>query len=211
MGHENKTTLTDDGHLICRAIQGDLDSFNQLVLLYQDLAYRHARSLLIDHAAAEDVTQESFLKAYLKIKQFRGYSFRAWLLKIVTNTAYDLLRSFKRNSTTPLLPEDEMGNEWESPSWLADPSPTVETLIEQDELARYLNHILEELPSIYRNVIILIDQYDFDYPEAAEALGIPVGTVKSRLARARYRLKELLQIHSVQQGKISLFDPIATA
>ena len=179
----NATTDTDEMSLVAMAARGDLDAFNQLVLCYQDLAYGQALSVMGDPAEAEDITQESFIKAFQKIRQFRGGSFRAWLLKIVTYTAYDQLRRNKRQPTTALNPEDEDGEEMESPSWLADPGPSVEVILERDELSRTIQGLLDELPESYRNVINLIDRYELDYKEAAEALGVPIGTIKSRLAR----------------------------
>ena len=186
----NSTTYPDEISLVTRAMRGDLEAFNQLVLSYQDLAYGLARSLLDDPFHAEDVTQESFIKAFQKIRQFRGGSFRSWLLKIVTHTAYDHLRQYKRQVTVPLFPEDERGEEIESPSWVADPGPSTEAIVEQGELSGTIQRLLDELPEAYRSVISLIDLYELDYKEAAEILNVPVGTIKSRLARARLQMKE---------------------
>src|SRR4030043_149192 len=88
--------------LVTNAVNGDLDAFNQLVLTYQDILYNHALNLLGDPHWAEDVTQESFLKAFRKLSDFRGGSFRAWMLKIATNTSYDLYRRKNRHPTQPL-------------------------------------------------------------------------------------------------------------
>jgi RNA polymerase sigma-70 factor (ECF subfamily) len=184
----NATTYPDDT-LVANAMRGDLEAFNQLVLSYQDLAYGLARSLLDDPFHAEDVTQESFIKAFQKIGQFRGGSFRSWLLKIVTHTAIDHLRRYKRQVTIPLYLEDEQGEEMESPSWLADPGPSTEAIMEQGELRGYIQRLLYELPETYRSVISLIDLYELDYKEAAEILNVPMGTIKSRLARARLQMK----------------------
>lgn len=92
-----------------QAANGDLDAFNQLVLKHQDLAYRHAVSMLNDGWMAEEVVQEGFLKAFQNMKSFRGGSFRAWLMRIVTNTAYDVLRQTSKQRTQPLFPEDDDG------------------------------------------------------------------------------------------------------
>lgn len=189
MNFMNSTTYPDEISLVTRAIQGELDAFNQLVLNYQDLAYGLARSLLDDPFHAEDVTQESFIKAFQKIGQFRGGSFRSWLLKIVTHTAYDHLRRYKHQVNIPLYLEDEQGEEMESPPWLADPGLSIEAILEQGELNGYIQQLLEELPEAYRSVISLIDLYELDYKEAAETLNVPVGTIKSRLARARLQMK----------------------
>ena len=182
----------DEEALITAASNSDLDAFNQLVLSHQDLAYQHAYSLVGDTALAEDVTQESFIKAFQGLKTFRGGSFRGWLLRIVTNSAYDILRRSQRHPTQPLFPEDDNGEEFESAPWLADPAASVQNTVEQKELSEELRILLEQLPDTYRSVLTLVDIYQFDYVEAAETLRIPIGTVKSRLARARLHMKEKL-------------------
>ena len=94
----------DENAIVEAAIKGDIEAFNQLVLAYQVLAYQHAYSILSDPELAQDVTQESFIKAFHALKNFRGGSFRSWLLRIVTNSAYDILRRSKRRPTQPLFP-----------------------------------------------------------------------------------------------------------
>lgn len=182
----------DEETLVKQAATGDLEAFNQLVLRYQNMAYNHAYALLGDHALAEDAAQESFVKAFRNMAGFRGGSFRGWLLKIVTNSAYDFLRRSQRHPTQPLFPVDEKGDEIESSPWLADPNVSVQTIVERKEESHQLYQILDELPDVYRSVITLVDLYELDYTETADALKVPIGTVKSRLARARLRMKEKL-------------------
>jgi RNA polymerase sigma-70 factor (ECF subfamily) len=177
--------------LIITASKGDLDAFNELVLAYQNVAYYHAYALLRDPALAEDATQDSFIRAFQNIAGFRGGSFRAWILKIVTNAAYDMLRRSKRHPTQSLYPEDEYGDEIETPAWLAD-TTSVQDTVEQSEFSRDLYRLIDDLPLVYRTVLTLVDLHDLDYAEVADALKIPLGTVKSRLARARYRISEKL-------------------
>lgn len=179
--------------LVKLASSGDLEAYNLLVLTYQDLAFNHARALLGDPDVAEDATQESFIKAFQNMKSFRGGSFRGWLLKIVTNSAYDILRKSNRHPSQPLFPQDENGEEIESAAWLVDPNASVQVAVERHEEAKHLYKLLDELPEVYRSVITLVDLYDFDYTEAARALKIPIGTVKSRLARARLQIQEKLR------------------
>jgi RNA polymerase sigma-70 factor (ECF subfamily) len=179
--------------LVRKASKGSLEAFNQLVLRYQNIAYHHAYALIGDAASADDLTQESFIKAFRNIRTFRGGSFRAWLLRIVTNTAYDFLRRSKQHLIQPLYPEDEYAEEFESPAWLADPSASVEATVEQNEDSRRLYQLLDELPAIYRSVLTLVDLYELDYWEAAEILKVPLGTIKSRLARARLQMGRKLQ------------------
>ena len=178
--------------LMDRAVKGDLDAFNQLVLSHQNMAYNPAHALLGDPALAEDVTQDSFIKAFQGIQSFRGGSFRGWLLKIVTNSAYDVLRRAQRHPTQALFPENENGEEIESTKWLVDPNTSVQSTVEQNELSKDIYKAIDDLPDVYRSVLTLIDLHEFDYVEAAQALKIPIGTVKSRLARARLQMKKKL-------------------
>jgi RNA polymerase sigma-70 factor (ECF subfamily) len=193
MNPRKQPISVDEEQLTKQAMNGDLDAFNQLVLRYQDVAYSHSYALLGDPDQAEDATQESFIKAFQAMNGFRGGSFRSWLLKIVTNSAYDMLRRSRRHPTQPLHPEDENGEEMESPTWLADPAAAVEDNVEQKEFSREIYTMLGELPDVFRNVLTLIDIQELDYVEAAEALRIPVGTVKSRLARARLQMQKKLR------------------
>jgi RNA polymerase sigma-70 factor (ECF subfamily) len=193
----------DEGTLVKMASGGDLDAFNQLVLIYQDQVYRHAYWLLGDTASAEDVTQDGFIKAFQALKSYRGGSFRGWLLRIVTNSAYDILRRSKGHLMQPLFPEDENGEELESVPWLADPAASVQEAVEQDELSEEIRTLMEQLPETYRSVLTLIDLHQFDYAEAAETLRIPIGTVKSRLARARLQMQEKLKSSGIFKPRAS--------
>jgi RNA polymerase sigma-70 factor (ECF subfamily) len=183
----------DEIALIEAARQGDLDSFNRLVLAYQDLVFNQAYRLMGEPTAAEDATQEAFISAFRNLRSYRGGSFRAWLLRIATNACYDELRRRKRRPTTPLEPLDSDDDEVETPRWLSDPSETPEESAERKELDRALQHCLDELPPDFREVVVLVDVQGLDYSEAGAAMGSPVGTVKSRLARARLRLRDCLQ------------------
>ena len=165
-------TNQDNSELARAAQKGDLDAFNQLVLLYQELAYN---------------------LAYRSLGNYRGGSFRAWLLRMVTNTCYDELRRRKRHPTTPLAPVVEEQDEVESPAWLADPDPGPEQVFEQGELEKAVQHCLNGLPDDFRLVVIMVDVEGLDYSEVSQTIGKPLGTIKSRLARARVRLRECLQ------------------
>jgi RNA polymerase sigma-70 factor (ECF subfamily) len=182
----------DELALISDARKGDLDSFNRLVLAYQDLLYHQAYRLIGESDAAEDATQNAFISAYKNLKSFRGGSFKAWLLRIVTNVCYDELRRKKRRPTTPLEPLNKEDERIESPQWLADPAESPEEFTERSELSRALQHCLDKLPMDFRTVIVLVDVQGLDYRDASEAIGKPLGTVKSRLARARLRMRDCL-------------------
>ena len=121
-----------------QASLGDLEAFNQLVLRHQEMIYSHASRLLGDPDAAEDAAQETFIKAFQGLDGFRGGSFRRWLLQITTNSAYDLLRRFRRHPILPLYPEDESGEEVESPSWIADVNPSPHAVVEAERIFRQI-------------------------------------------------------------------------
>ncbi len=183
----------DEIILIQYAQEGDLDAFNDLVLAYQDVLFNTALRILGDEDMAADATQEAFLSAFRAIKSFRGGSFKAWLLRTVTNACYDELRRLKRRPTTPLEPDSEDGDEIDSPRWLADPSLSPEQELETDELEHAIQHCLKVLPMEFRTVVVLADIQGLDYKEVSTAIRVPLGTIKSRLARARLRLRECLQ------------------
>ncbi len=183
----------DESALIAAAKQGDLDSFNHLVLAYQELIYNQAYRVMGESNAADDATQDAFIAAYRKLNTYRGGSFRAWLLRIVTNTCYDELRRRKRHPTTQLEPIDDSGEEIESPNWIADPNESPEETAERAELGLAIQRCVDDLPPDFRVVVTLVDIQGLDYAEVAEVVGKPLGTVKSRLARARSRLRQCLQ------------------
>ena len=179
--------------MIQAAREGDLDSFNRLVLAYQDMVYNHAYRMMGEDESADDATQSTFISAYNHLNSFRGGSFKAWLLRIVTNACYDELRRQKRRPTTPLEPDTDDGEEMDSPRWLADPNMTPDQKAEADELEHALQHCLNNLPLEFKSVVIMADIQGMDYSEVATAARVPLGTIKSRLARARLRLRECLR------------------
>jgi RNA polymerase sigma-70 factor, ECF subfamily len=183
----------EETDLITAALQGDLEAFNQLVLRYQDTVYTHAYYLLNDQAAAEDISQEAFILAFQKLSQYRGGSFRAWLIRIAANACYDEIRRWKRKRQIPLVPLDDDGDEVESPYWVADQGPSVEEIVERDEFGERVQSLLDELPFVLKTAVLMIDIQEMDYAEAAQALGIPMGTLKSRLVRGRLKLRSLLE------------------
>lgn len=183
----------DESGLIRSASQGDLDSFNRLVLAYQDIVYNQAFRVLGEGPGADDATQDAFISAYKNLRSFRGGSFRAWLLRIVTNTCYDELRRRKRRPAVPLEPLDDAGDEIESPYWITDPGELPEDRTARVELGQAIQNCLQQLPVEFRTVVTLIDIQGLDYSEVSQVIGKPLGTVKSRLARARGRLRDCLQ------------------
>lgn len=183
----------DEPALIHAAQTGDLDAFNGLVLAYQSIIYNTALRIMGDDSLASDATQEAFISAFRSINSFRGGSFKAWLMRTVTNACYDELRRQKRRPTVSLEPTNDDDEEIESPHWLADASMTPAEKFEADELEHAIQHCLESLPVDFRMVVVLTDIQGMDYSEVASSIRVPLGTIKSRLARARLRLRECLQ------------------
>jgi RNA polymerase sigma-70 factor, ECF subfamily len=184
----------DDLSLAQAAQKGDLNAFNALVLTHQDSAYNLARRLLSDPDSAQDITQNAFISAYRNIKQYRGGSFRSWLLRIVTNACYDELRRQKRHPSIPLEPvHEDTDEEIESAAWMKDDNPLPEEVYDENELNLIIQNCLNGLPEEFRSVVVLVEMEGLDYEETAQALNKPSGTIKSRLARARLRLRDCLQ------------------
>jgi len=178
--------------LIKDAQNGDLDAFNHLVLDYQGMVYNQAYRVMGEASAADDAAQEAFISAFRKIRTYRGGSFKAWLLRIVTNACYDELRRRKRRPTIPLEPANEFDEEIESPQWIADPGETPEDFAARLELGEAIQQCLDTLSVDFRTVVVLVDIQGMDYAEAAQVVGKPLGTIKSRLARARSGLRDCL-------------------
>lgn len=192
MRHD-KITSMDEPALIREAQRGNLDAFNSLVIHYQDILFNTALRILGDDDQAADAAQDAFISAFRNITTFRGGSFKAWLLRMVTNLCYDELRRRKRRPSVPLEIESDEGEEIESPRWLADPNLSPEQEAEADELEHAIQHCLDALPTEFRAVVVLADIQGLDYAEVATSVRVPLGTIKSRLARARLRLRDCLQ------------------
>jgi RNA polymerase sigma-70 factor (ECF subfamily) len=187
----------DEEALIQDAQTGDLGAFNRLVLAYQDLVYHTAYRVMGEAHSAQDATQEAFISAFKNIRRFRGGSFKSWLLRIVTNACYDELRRRKRRPSTALDDLEPVLGDEEADSFgsLATQQENPESAAERRELARAIEDCLNRLPDEFRVVAVLTDIHGYAYQEVAEIIGSPLGTVKSRLARARTRLQECLQAY----------------
>jgi RNA polymerase sigma-70 factor (ECF subfamily) len=175
---------------IKEAQKGNLSAFNQLVMAYQGTAYNVAYRVIGNSDAAADACQDSFLKAYKSIQQYQGGSFKSWLLRIVTNTCYDQLRYHQRRPTTPLEdgPEEQ---EDHHPALISD-DERPEDFVLRGELSDLLQAGINQLPEEQRVVLVLSDVQGLAYQEIAEIIDQPLGTVKSRLSRARGRLRDYL-------------------
>lgn len=185
----------DEEALIREAKRGDLDAFNRLIVEYQTLAFNIALRVMGDAASAADATQEAFISAYKGLRKYRGGAFRSWLLRIVTNACYDELRRRKRRPATSLDRLEEEGEfiASDAGAWGQTEADQPEAEAERAELRRAIEFCLQRLPPDFRVVAILVDVQGHDYHAASEVIGKPIGTVKSRLARARERMRKCLE------------------
>ena len=184
------TEAMDEQALVAAARRGDTQAFNNLILTYQTLAYNVAYRTLHDPDAAADATQQAFISAFRALPGFRGGSFKAWLLRIVTNACYDQLRTAKRRPASSL---DDMLVDPDHSVMLTDEGESPEDYALRQDLGRVIQNGLDELPPEQRLAVILYDIQGFSYQEIAQATGVSLGTVKSRLSRGRARLRDYLQ------------------
>lgn len=194
----------DERDLINLAVQGDMEAFNQIVLAYQERVFNLAYRIMGQSQVAEDVTQEAFLNAFLKLHTYRGGSFISWLLRIASNLCYDHIRRDKSRPTVPLDPLNADGEEMEAASWMEDDSPSPAAVAEKNEFWDEIQHLLNRLSPGYRNAVILVDIQEMDYTEAAAAMGVSLGTMKSRLVRGRLKLREMLMGREVSRERVGL-------
>jgi len=182
----------DEPKLIKQAQNGDVQAFNTLVLHYQDRVYNLAYRIMGEPGAAADATQEAFISAYKSLNRFRGGSFKSWLMRIVTNACYDELRYRKRRPQSSL---DEITEDNESAALLqSEKSPDPEKHSQQTELVSAIENCLDGLPEEQRAATVLCDIEGYDYSEIAAIMSTTLGTVKSRISRARAKLRDCLQL-----------------
>lgn len=179
----------DEAAAIASARKGDARAFNQLVPLYQSMAYNLAYRILGDADAAADATQDAFISAYKAMRKFRGGSFKAWILRIVTNSCYDQLRVKKRRPTESL---DDLEIDADYVGYLRDEAELPDEAYERRELNQAIQSGILSLPMDQRTVLVLSDMQGLSYQEIAEATGLSLGTVKSRLSRGRAKLRDYL-------------------
>jgi RNA polymerase sigma-70 factor (ECF subfamily) len=181
----------DESYLIKQAQQGDVGAYNTLVLHYQDALYNVAYRIMGEPGAAADATQEAFISAYKALNRFRGGSFKSWLMRIVTNACYDELRRRKRRPQSSL---DQIVETYESsPLLVSEGDLGPEANRQWTEVVEAIGRCLDELPDEQRVATVLRDVEGYDYGEIAEIMASSLGTVKSRLSRARAKLRDCLQ------------------
>ena len=176
-----------DVDLVERSKGGDLSSFNQIVERYQSQVYNLAARILGDRTAAQDVAQDAFISAYNALAGFRGGSLRAWLMRITSNRSKDYIRASRRR------PEQSLDESMLNPSFaLPSRGPSLEQTAIGRELHAEIQRGILNLPEDQRTTLILVDVQGLSYGEAAEATGASLGTVKSRLSRARSGVRDYM-------------------
>jgi len=182
----------DESALVVRARAGDTAAFSELVEHYDRRVFRMAKQITQNDDDAEDVLQETFLKAYTHLSDFQGNSkFSTWLVRIAVNESLMRLRK-RKTSKTVSMDEDVQTEEGSIPRDFAEWRPNPEQLYGQSELADILRKTIQGLPPGFRTVFTLRDIENLSTEETAEALGLSVPAVKSRLLRARLQLRERL-------------------
>ena len=192
-----KLMRDDDEQLIARSQQGDVGAFNQLVERYQQTAYGVVFRMVGNADVAADVTQDAFIAAFRAIKTFRGgTSFRAWLLRIASNMACDHWRRVQRHpaeSLDALTDEDEQHSAGDLGALVEmGQEKNPEEFLLNQELQELIQRGLQELPLEQRVAVVLCDIQGLSYEEVAETTQTTLGTVRSRIARGRARLRNYL-------------------
>lgn len=181
--------LPDENLLVTAAQRGDISAFNTLILHYQNAVYNVTYRILGDFDNAEDATQDTFIMAFRRLETFRGGNIRAWLMKVAINNCYTLLRSQKRYPLVSL--EDLVDDGFH----IADSIPTPEQAMEHDELRTALQVCINDLSHEQRVALVMKDIEGYSYQQIADSEATQIGTIKSRLSRARIGLCRCLQQH----------------
>ncbi|HMQ34292.1 MAG TPA: sigma-70 family RNA polymerase sigma factor [Chloroflexaceae bacterium] len=190
----------EEQRLVEAGQRGDVEAFNQLVRLYEGRVYNLCYRMLGDADAAADVTQDTFISAYRNLNRFRGGMFRSWLFRIATNACYDALRARKRRPTVSLSAPSDLDDD--APAFdIADTGESPDERALRRELSAAIQRGIAQLPEDQRIVIILSDVQGLAYEEIAEVTSTNLGTVKSRLSRARARLRDILRTGELLPSK----------
>lgn len=193
-------TREQEAAIVRKVLGGDANAFETLVLEYEKNVYNIALRMTGNSEDAADMTQEAFIKAYNSLQSFRGDSkFSVWLYRIVSNVCLDFLRSKNRRPTVSLSVEDDDGEDAQLD--VADESQSPELLLDRKLTRDSVRRGLDSLPPDYRQILLLWEIQGLSYDEIAQALSLEVGTVKSRIFRARKRLCTFL----IDDGNISDF------
>lgn len=186
-----------DMELVEKSISGDIDAFEDLVRRYQNKVFSIAYRMLGSREDAADIAQEAFVKAYRALPKFRGEaSFQTWIYHIIANTCRDELRKRSRNAAIP-LDKEILTSEGSFLNEVSDISLSPEALLENKEVGETIQKAINLLGPEYRMTLVMREIEGFSYEEIANNLNCSVGTVKSRLNRARSLVKNLL-IHFME-------------
>ncbi|MCS6949609.1 MAG: sigma-70 family RNA polymerase sigma factor [Armatimonadota bacterium] len=187
-------TAPDDRQIIERSLRGERDAFDELVRRYERQAYNLAYRLTGNYDDASDVVVEAFVRAFQGLHTFRGdANFSTWLHRIVVNTFLDLRKRARGRQHLSLEEQLELDGGDTLTRQIEDTSPGPQELVEQEERERALQWAIDQLPPERRILIVLYHFENLSYEEIAQILNLPVGTVKSRLNRARLALREILE------------------
>jgi RNA polymerase sigma-70 factor (ECF subfamily) len=168
------TTAAQDAKLLARVLDGDHDAFNQIMRHHEDRVFSVCLRIIGEREQALDATQETFLTAFRKAEQFQGNSaLGTWIYRIAVNTCYDQLRKQKRRRTDPI------------PDHVQPVDYSAEDAVESAGLRPEIQRALARIPEDFRIAVVLSDIEGMGLPDVAELLGVPVGTVKSRVFRGR--------------------------
>lgn len=202
-GH-GTAVVAEFSELLRDAQNGDEQAFATLVRQYRRFAEVAAQRILRTEEAAADAVQEAMYKVYRALPKFKDGNFRSWLLRIVKNTCYDHLRQQSRRQALSL---DELTEFDDAESSIgmrtADEQENPEAVVVQREVMQLLLSAIDELPPCHRMVVMLVDIHGLDYIEAANYLDVPMGTIKSRLSRARSSLRDQLTAIGMVPGKVA--------
>ena len=191
-GERRRAMVNEEQRLVEAGQRGEVEAFNQLVQHYEGRIYNLCYRMLGDADAAADAAQETFIAAYRNLNRFRGGLFRSWLFRIATNACYDVMRARKRRPSVSLSnvgdPDDDA-----AAFDLPDLGESPDEMVLRRELAAAIQHCIAQLPAEQRLVVILSDIQGLAYEEIAEVTHTNLGTVKSRLSRARARLRTMLR------------------
>lgn len=181
----------EDRLLVAETLEGNQLSFQLLIERYQDRLFGLVRHYTKSAVEVEDIVQDTFIKAYRKLESFQHQSsFSTWIYRIAVNTALDFLKRSGRNPVQTVEDPEVVGEGPQSRASAQLAAP--DAALEREEIAEITKNVLAELPEIFRTVLVLREFEDLSYQEMAEVLSVSIGTVESRLFRARARFKEAL-------------------
>ncbi len=177
----------NENELIMKSQKGDIESFEILIENYQKYAFNIAYQMMKNYDDASDITQEAFIKVFKYIKNFKmDATFSTWLYRIVINTCKDEFKKRKKIETISIDEEDSYKE-------VKDDSKTPDEILESMEIRSKIDKAINSLSPNYKEIIVLRDVNELSYKEISETLDVPIGTIKSRISRARIELRNLIR------------------